>query len=53
MAEILKTYIAIGVVGLLVLVALLKGIDGAVMASGIAVIAGLGGYSARRIKDKE
>lgn len=39
-------------VAVLVLVALLKGIDGALMASGIAVIAGLGGYSARRLKDK-
>lgn len=40
-----KTVIAIIATFLLLLTALLKGIDGAVLASGIAVIAGLGGYA--------
>ena len=41
-----KTIVAIIAVFLLLLTALLKGIDGAALSAGIAVIAGLGGYVA-------
>ena len=44
----MKTIIAIIVVGALLLTALWNGIDGVLMASGIAVIAGLGGFYVRK-----
>ena len=39
------------ITGLLVL-ALVKGIDGALLASGFALIGGLGGYEIKVLKDK-
>lgn len=39
-----KTIIAIIVIGILEVIALAKGIDGAALAAGVAAIAGLGGY---------
>lgn len=47
------TLYAIIAIFILVLVALLKEIDGAILSSGIAIIAGLGGYSiAKKTKPK-
>lgn len=42
----MKTIIAIIVIGLLEGAAIWQGINGAALAAGIAVIAGLGGYAA-------
>ena len=44
-----KTIVAIVCVAILLGIALLRGIDGAALASGIAVIAGLGGYAAGKV----
>lgn len=46
----MKTIIAIIAVALLLTLAVIKGIDGALLASGIAVIAGLGGFAAGKKK---
>jgi len=45
-----KTIVAIATIGILLIVALIKGIDGVLLASGIAIIAGLGGYTAGKRK---
>ncbi len=47
----LTPLVAIIAVSLVVVYALSKGIDGAVLMSGIAIIAGLGGYQVKKIKD--
>lgn len=47
-----KTIIAIVCITLLLIVALLKNIDGVLLASGITIIAGLGGYAAGKSHNK-
>jgi len=47
-----KTIVAIIAVFLLLLTALLKGIDGAALSAGIAVIAGLGGVALGKTLNK-
>lgn len=42
----MKILVAIVVIGTVLLVALVMGYDGVLMASGIGIIAGLGGFSA-------
>lgn len=37
---------------ILLLVALLKGIDGTLLASGIAVIAGIAGFTIKKVRDQ-
>lgn len=41
-----KTIVAIVCIAILLIVALLKNIDGVLLAGGIATLAGLGGYAA-------
>jgi len=41
-----KTIVAIVVIGILLGIALWQGINGALLASGLVIIAGLGGYAA-------
>lgn len=45
-----KTIVAIIVTGIILGVAIWRGIDGALLASGLAVIAGLGGYAVGKKK---
>jgi len=42
----MKTLVAILIIGLILLVALSKGVNGTLLATGIGIIAGLGGYNA-------
>lgn len=44
----ITTIIAMLLISMLLIVALVNRIDGAMLAGGIAIIAGLGGYTARR-----
>ena len=44
-----KTIIALICITILLAIALLKGIDGTLLAAGIAAIAGLGGWTAAKI----
>ena len=48
----LTPIIAIVAIVLLEVVALLQGINGVMLAGSIAIIAGLGGYTAKTVKDK-
>ena len=47
-----KTITAIIAIAILLAIALIKNIDGALLASGITVIAGLGGYAVAKKTDK-
>lgn len=47
-----KTIVAIVTIGALLGIALFKDIDGVLLSSGIAVIAGLAGYAAHAAKTK-
>ncbi|MBA7538065.1 hypothetical protein ES705_30339 [subsurface metagenome] len=47
----LTPLVAIIAVSLVVVYALSKGIDGAVLMPGLAIIGGLGGYQLKKIKD--
>ena len=53
MIKTLTPIIAIITIGLLEALALSKGIDGVLLAGSVAVIAGLGGFSATRIIRKK
>lgn len=44
--------IAIGCITLLIAIAMIKGIDGAVYGLGITALAGLGGYELKSYRDK-
>ena len=44
-----KTIVAIIAIAILLGIALLKNIDGALLASGLALLAGLGGYVAGKV----
>lgn len=46
----MKTVLAIVIIGILIAFAMWLGFNSAILATGVAVIAGLGGYQARRIK---
>ena len=48
-----KTIVAIAAITLLLAIALFKGIDGALLSSGIAVIAGIAGYEIGKIKTRK
>lgn len=45
-----KTLVAIGAVTTIIIICLLKDINGALVGSGLAIIAGLGGYAFGKIK---
>ena len=45
-----KTIVAIACITALLITALIKGMDGALLATGIGVIAGLGGYIVGKVK---
>jgi len=44
--QIDKTALAMLLIGVMLIIALLKGLNGTLLASGIGVLAGLGGYEA-------
>ena len=46
----MRIVVAMVVIGCVLLVALVKGLNGVLMASGIGIIAGLGGYYGRKVK---
>ena len=47
-----KTIVAIVAIATLIGIALFRGIDGAVLASGLSAIAGLGGYAIGKAKSR-
>lgn len=49
----MKTILAIVIIGMLIAFALWLGYNGTLLAGGVAVIAGLGGYQAREMKLKK
>jgi len=45
-----KTIVAIGCIAAILITALIKGVDGALLSTGVAAIAGLGGYAVGKLK---
>jgi len=45
-----KTIVAIGAIAAIIITCIIKDIDGAIIAAGVAAISGLGGYIYGRVK---